>query len=403
MKRLQKILAQVEQSEIEEALKSKDINIGAEFEFLFQESYEGQRQLKPEVLKLLEKATKSPINIEPWLKYKSHTHKKVKGWKLEIDISLPEKTGAELISPPLPLQEFLKICPEVFKAIEMVGKTTDKCGFHVGISTKNISKIDPLKLALFMDEDLVWKAFRKEARSKYGSSIKDLINDLIGDKDIVDIYRKQIEKALKDTVTTSLRGFTKAYGINAGKLQNGYVEFRYMGGKDYHKKWKEIRNIIGMYIFTLKIAIDQNYKKEEYKEKLVELFKDEVEKQKKLKKDTRKWIPSIEKFLKTFNLKIKNVKRSKHFVYVELTSEVSEIGSLALLLLNIELNDNVLKIPVKELFSLKKFKFTGKFTIENMFKYLVDHRANVHADNDYALQWASKNGYLDIVKYLKNI
>ena len=33
-------------------------------------------------------------------------------------------------------------------------------------------------------------------------------------------------------------------------------------------------------------------------------------------------------------------------------------------------------------------------------KYLIEKGANIHADNDLALQWASGNGHLDVVKYL---
>ena len=35
-------------------------------------------------------------------------------------------------------------------------------------------------------------------------------------------------------------------------------------------------------------------------------------------------------------------------------------------------------------------------------KYLVDHGANVNAEDDYALIWASINGHKDIVKYLQS-
>ena len=36
----------------------------------------------------------------------------------------------------------------------------------------------------------------------------------------------------------------------------------------------------------------------------------------------------------------------------------------------------------------------------DVVKYLVDHGANVNADDDEALIWASKNGHLDVVEYL---
>ena len=33
-------------------------------------------------------------------------------------------------------------------------------------------------------------------------------------------------------------------------------------------------------------------------------------------------------------------------------------------------------------------------------KELIEQGANIHADNDYALRWASYRGHLDIAKYL---
>ena len=33
-------------------------------------------------------------------------------------------------------------------------------------------------------------------------------------------------------------------------------------------------------------------------------------------------------------------------------------------------------------------------------KYLIENGANIHAENDYALRWASNEGHLEVVKYL---
>ena len=34
------------------------------------------------------------------------------------------------------------------------------------------------------------------------------------------------------------------------------------------------------------------------------------------------------------------------------------------------------------------------------FKYLIEKGANIHANNDFALEWNAENGHLDVVKYL---
>lgn len=43
-----------------------------------------------------------------------------------------------------------------------------------------------------------------------------------------------------------------------------------------------------------------------------------------------------------------------------------------------------------------------KYELQNVmtFKLLIDRGADIHVNNDYALQWASTNGCLDIVKFL---
>jgi len=34
-------------------------------------------------------------------------------------------------------------------------------------------------------------------------------------------------------------------------------------------------------------------------------------------------------------------------------------------------------------------------------EFLVGKGANIHADNDYALRWASRNDHLEVVKFLE--
>jgi hypothetical protein len=36
----------------------------------------------------------------------------------------------------------------------------------------------------------------------------------------------------------------KYYGVNFTKIPQGYIEFRYLGNRDYQKKIKDIREII---------------------------------------------------------------------------------------------------------------------------------------------------------------
>ena len=47
--------------------------------------------------------------------------------------------------------------------------------------------------------------------------------------------------------------------------------------------------------------------------------------------------------------------------------------------------------------SLRKASKNGHF---NVVQYLVENKANVHAMDDYALRWASWNGHINVVQYL---
>ena len=38
-----------------------------------------------------------------------------------------------------------------------------------------------------------------------------------------------------------------------------------------------------------------------------------------------------------------------------------------------------------------------------VIKYLLEKGANIHAKDDYALRWASKNGHLEVVNYLQSV
>ena len=97
-------------------------------------------------------------------------------WKVETDESLSGGNGIEVISPPMPLEKFLKICPEIFDFIDTYGYTDNDCGFHINISLKNVSRLektlDVLKLILFFEEDMVYKYFDIRRHSTYALSSK---------------------------------------------------------------------------------------------------------------------------------------------------------------------------------------------------------------------------------------
>ena len=49
--------------------------------------------------------------------------------------------------------------------------------------------------------------------------------------------------------------------------------------------------------------------------------------------------------------------------------------------------------------SLIKFSDLG---LTKAVKLLIDKGADIHVEDDYALRWASYDGHLEVVKYLKS-
>ena len=50
----------------------------------------------------------------------------------------------------------------------------------------------------------------------------------------------------------------------------------------------------------------------------------------------------------------------------------------------------------------RALRWASRYGYLGIVKYLVENGANIHAENDHALLWASANGQLEVVKYLVN-
>jgi hypothetical protein len=122
-------------------------------------------------------------------------------------------------------------------------RVDDSCGFHVHLSMKSKYPIDPLKLILFVEEDKIYKEFEDRIGNSYAKSIKDAhINKL-------DLSIDDLRKLAKKEKLEKNMNLEKYLGLHLIELDKNHVEFRYMGGKDYHKKFKEIRELIINYAF----------------------------------------------------------------------------------------------------------------------------------------------------------
>ena len=128
-------------------------------------------------------------------------------------------------------------------------------------------------------------AIAYKGKANPGSVISALFNEGLEKKDVKKVM-PQIQKTIKEIEKLSLEDQEKEFeklhkkvserhlGINFQNLSenNKYIEFRYIGGSDYHKKWDKVKQIVGNYIWNMSIALDPEYKKKEYINKLIRII-----------------------------------------------------------------------------------------------------------------------------------
>lgn len=246
--------------------------IGIEFEFFSKISPEKIGKLLGEKLK---KKIVIPKNIPELgksqiLVYHSDVDVTDEVFKLEADYS-----GGfdmfELITGPLPYKDARKTIISVLDWISIYGYTTERCSIHLNISfsenlnsTVQIKDMNILKFILNFDEKKIYDVFPDRKDSVYAKSIK---------KDITykTFFQNHIpvDFDLKNLVNTPNE---KYYGINFLKAADNYLEFRYLGGKDYENKTPKILDMLDFFIQSLFYNINfPNYTQDETN-KLKNLF-----------------------------------------------------------------------------------------------------------------------------------
>jgi hypothetical protein len=173
-------------------------------------------------------------------------------FKLEPDYSGGSKM-VELITGPLPYFEAVPILIKVLRWIDQNGYTDKKCAFQFGVSMNTsiypdiprVDQLNMLKFVLGFDENFIYKRFPEREGSLYAKSIKRIIptNKFVDPSGISFID--------KNLFTVPVE---KNMGVNFLKLPSGYFEVRYLGGKDYQKKYSSIKEVID-YIVTYTVQI----------------------------------------------------------------------------------------------------------------------------------------------------
>ena len=213
--------------------------IGLEFEFFANEGLD-------EVKRSLSNTLNKRIQIEE--KAHSDFTPSDETFKLEPDNS--GGTGMiELVTGPMPFVESKLIIAKTLKWIRENGSTNERCSIHINVAfdgkklgtPTNVSSLDIGKFVLNFDENKIYEAFPNRKDSVYAKSIKFIV-PLSG------MTQPSPEKvSWKNYMFVS----EKYYGVNFSKLPKNYIEFRYLGGKDYEKKYNTIMNLTEHFVISL--------------------------------------------------------------------------------------------------------------------------------------------------------
>lgn len=210
--------------------------------------------------------------------------------------------GGEIISKVFKgasgLNDALLFLEEIFSIIEETPElqTNATTGFHINIGTfrfplltaHNVPKPDDMdlfKLAVFMGETYLLDIFNR-SRNSYAQKVIDRLkshNDNLENvlapvgqenvkEDLRSGDRKKVEKLRMGLQTAMMRSSEKYSSVNLTKLSQGYLEFRFAGGSNYHTKIKEIKTSIGRLVFALAVSMDPMLYREEYLKKIYMLF-----------------------------------------------------------------------------------------------------------------------------------
>ena len=239
--------------------------IGFEFEFY-------TNMLKGEAAESIGKEIKKKVQVSE----KYHSDLKVTSsiFKLEPDYSGGNKM-VELITGPMEYSEAIPVMIKILNWIEKNGWTDDRCAFQFSLSfdkfrreiKDRIENLDKLKFILGLDENFIYSKFGNRSNNVYANTVKR----------VVPVNRFSMLENITHIDPKLFRvPDEKYYGVNFTKLKDGYLEFRYLGNRDYQKKIKEIREVVDyviLYLYDILSHRSNGYTKEDLS-KLKEMMKE---------------------------------------------------------------------------------------------------------------------------------
>lgn len=224
--------------------------IGFEFEFYLKEfSYY-------KTLEMLNKEL-SPVRVHGFRQYHSSFKPDDSNFKIEPDLS-GGSNMVELITGPMSYYTAKFYLLKILKFIQLYGYTNDKCSIHFNLSfdsdRKDLNDLNILKLILNTDESEIYKYYPSRENNVYAKSIRNMIP--FREYDFFNIPIGVVKNNIKIPDD-------KYYGINFLNIINNKetqrVEYRYIGGKDYHKDSARVLYFMDKFIITVYDSIDTQF------------------------------------------------------------------------------------------------------------------------------------------------
>ena len=147
---------------------------------------------------------------------------------VKISYSVEKETPVEISTSPMNLKESLIWSEKFFEFLKNNDYyTNETCGLHVNVSLHNtdITNINPYTLLSMLDEVSQLHKWNRDS-NKYCKSLLQYEKIHLADN-----YIKLI-----DSINVQEEKDIKYHAINFLKLESNYLEFRYMGGENYHLK-----------------------------------------------------------------------------------------------------------------------------------------------------------------------
>ena len=248
----------------------KNAIIGLEFEFYMKDLsfYKTMEILNKEL---------DPVKVHGFRQYHSNFTPDKNNFKFEPDLS-GGSNMVELVTGPLEYTDAKYYLIKILNFIQNYGYTNDRSSIHFNLSfsdsDKNLNDLNILKLILNVDEEEIYRFFPSRKNNIYAKSIKNIIP-----YKEYDFFNIPIDAVKNNLILPD----NKYFGINFLHINNDKesqrLEYRYLGGKDYHLNTGNILYFLDRFILDTYNSIDVGFdhsdseKLESYLESNISKFK----------------------------------------------------------------------------------------------------------------------------------